>query len=183
MVVGRFFNTVGPGQVGRWGMVLPRFVAAALAGRPIEVHGDGRQTRCFCDVRDVVRVVTQLLEDPACRGRVFNIGHDEPVTIGELAERVRRRLGSDSAVRNVPYEQAFGPGFEDLRARVPDLRRIRAATGWRPEVDLDHTIDAIAEHQRTSAAEPVSLPARWPGIWWCGAWNGRRRLRVAISRD
>ncbi len=156
VVVGRFFNTVGPGQVGRWGMVLPRFVAAALAGRPIEVHGDGRQTRCFCDVRDVVRVVTRLMEDPACHGRVFNIGHDEPVTIAELAERVRRRLGSDSPLVRVPYEEAFGPGFEDLRARVPDLTRIREATGWRPEVDLDRTIDAIADHQRATAAEVVS---------------------------
>ncbi|MHC4808774.1 MAG: NAD-dependent epimerase/dehydratase family protein [Planctomycetota bacterium] len=156
VVVGRFFNTVGPGQVGRWGMVLPRFVAAALAGQPIEVHGDGRQTRCFCDVRDVVRVVPQLLEDAACHGRVFNIGHDEPVRIADLAERVRRRLGSDSPVVRVPYEDAFGPGFEDLRARVPDLTRIRAASGWRPELDLDQTIDAIAEHQRAAAAETVS---------------------------
>lgn len=156
VVVGRFFNTVGPGQVGRWGMVLPRFVAAALAGEPIEVHGDGRQTRCFCDVRDVVRVVPQLLEDPACHGRVFNIGHDEPVRIADLAERVRRRLGSASPVVRVAYEDAFGPGFEDLRARVPDLTRIRAATGWRPELDLDRTIDAIADHQRSTAAEAVS---------------------------
>ncbi len=152
VVVGRFFNTVGPGQVGRWGMVLPRFVEAARAGRPIEVHGDGRQVRCFCDVRDVVRVVPRLLEDPACHGRVFNVGHDEPISIGELAERVRRRLGSSSEIVHVPYAEAFGAGFEDLRARVPDLARIREATGWRPEVSLDETIDAIARHVAARAA-------------------------------
>lgn len=157
VVVGRFFNTVGPGQVGRWGMVLPRFVAAAAAGRPLEVHGDGDQVRCFCDVRDVVRVVPRLLEDRACHGRVFNVGHDEPVTIRQLAERVRDRLGSSSEIVHVPYEEAFGTGFEDLRARIPDLTRVREATGWHAEIPLDETIDAIAAH--LASAPPASEEA------------------------
>jgi UDP-glucose 4-epimerase len=152
VVIGRFFNTVGPGQVGQWGMVLPRFVAAALEGSPLEVHGDGRQSRCFCDVRDVVRVVRQLLEDPRGHGRVYNIGHDESITIAELAARVLARVGGPSQIVPVAYETVFGAGFEDLRARVPDLSRLRAATGWRPEVTLDETIDAIADRLRSESA-------------------------------
>lgn len=156
VVIGRFFNTVGPGQVGRWGMVLPRFVAAALAGEAIEVHGDGRQSRCFCDVRDVVDVVVRLVEDPAAHGRVFNIGRDEPIEIGGLAERVVSVLGSRSEIVRVPYDEAFGEGFEDLRARQPDLTRIRATTGWSPTIELDETIRAIAESMQAGTMEPRS---------------------------
>lgn len=154
-VIVRFFNTVGPRQVGEYGMVLPRFVEAALKGRPLEVHGDGGQSRCFCDVRDAVRALTCLLETPACHGRVFNLGSDREITIGDLAVLVKRTLGSSSPITLVPYSQAFGPGFDDLRRRRPDLARIREAIGWSPTIPLEKTIRDLAAHltgaQRASA--------------------------------
>jgi UDP-glucose 4-epimerase len=153
VTIARFFNTVGPRQVGTYGMVLPRFVAAALAGRDLEVYGDGRQTRCFCDVRDVVEVLPLLLADPGCAGRVFNIGHDGPISIRALAECVVDTLGSASRIVQVPYEDAFGPGFDDLRDRQPDLRRIRGAVGFAPSVPLEQTI-------RDLAASMTAEPAR-----------------------
>lgn len=143
-VVVRLFNTVGPRQVGDYGMVLPRFVGAALARRPIEVFGDGEQTRCFCDVRDVVRALTELMDAPHAVGRVFNVGSDTAVTIRALAERVARVLGSDAGVRLVPYERAYPPGFEDLRHREPDLTRLREAIGFVPRYALDDTIRDVA---------------------------------------
>jgi UDP-glucose 4-epimerase len=156
-VIVRLFNTVGPGQVGEYGMVLPRFVKAALAGRDLEVYGDGGQTRCFCDVRDVVSAMPRLLADPACAGRVFNLGSDRPLTILELAEAVVRALGSSSRVRTVPYEKAYAPGFEDLRDRRPDLGRIRAAIRWEPRLTLEDTIRDVAaflrEHPEAPAVE------------------------------
>ncbi len=145
VVVARFFNTVGPRQVGRYGMVIPRFVESALAGRVIEVHGDGRQSRCFCDVRDVVQVLPKLLGDPACHGRVFNVGHDEPIEIMELAHLVRSTLGSASEIRLVPYAEALGEGFDDLRHRRPDLTRLRQAVGFRPTIALEQTIRDLAQ--------------------------------------
>jgi len=152
-VVARFFNTVGPRQVGDYGMVLPRFVGAALHNRPIEVHGDGRQSRCFCDVRDVAAVLPRMLGAQGCRGRVFNIGSDRPVTIRELADMVVRVTGSSSAVRLVPYRDAFGPGFEDLRQRRPDLSRIRGAVGFEPRFTLEQTVRDVARWvSLTSAA-------------------------------
>lgn len=144
-VVARFFNTVGPRQVGEYGMVLPRFVRNALLGIDLEVHGDGRQSRCFCDVRDVVAALPRLLETPACHGRVFNVGHDESIEIGELARLVIETLGSRSRIRLVPYEQAFVPGFDDLAVRRPDLSRIRAAVGFAPRIGLVETIRDLAE--------------------------------------
>ena len=143
-VVARFFNTVGPRQVGRYGMVLPNFVEAAIAGRDLEVHGDGTQSRCFCDVRDVARALPRLLATPACHGRVFNVGSDRAVTIRELAELVIATLGSASRVRLVPYEEAYAAGFEDLKQRQPDLTRIRAAIGFEPERTLEETIRDLA---------------------------------------
>lgn len=140
----RFFNTVGPRQSGEYGMVLPRFIAAALAGRSLEVHGDGRQARCFCDVRDVVSALPALLADPECRGRVFNLGRDEPIEIGELATLVRDRLGSSSRIRCIPYAEAYDDGFEDLRVRQPDLSRIRNAIAFEPAIGIEQTIDDIA---------------------------------------
>lgn len=144
-VIARFFNTIGPRQVGRYGMVVPRFVRWALRGEPIEVHGDGLQTRCFCDVRDVVEALPRLLANPACHGRVFNIGNDEPIEIVQLAELVRATLGSDSEIRLVPYGEAFGVGFDDLRFRQPDLSRIRGAIGFQPTVPLEQTVLDIAD--------------------------------------
>ena len=144
VVVARIFNTVGPRQIGRWGMVLPRFVGAALADRPLEVHGDGAQSRCFADVRDVVTGLERLLDLPAAAGRVFNIGGDRSITIRALAEMVVARLGSASPIVHVPYASAFGEGFEDLRARQPDLSRIREAIGFEATTPLERTIDDLA---------------------------------------
>jgi len=145
-VVVRFFNTVGPRQVGDYGMVLPSFVRAALAGEPLKVYGDGQQTRCFCDVRDVVGALPVLLRTPGCEGRVFNVGGERSISIAELAELVIKTLGSRSQVQRVPYERAYAAGFEDLRQRQPDLTRLRAAIGFAPAVPLDRTITDIAAH-------------------------------------
>ncbi len=153
-VVVRFFNVVGPRQVGEYGMVLPRFVSAALAGEPIQVYGDGRQTRCFCDVRDVVGVLPALLAAEERGEGVYNLGSDVPVEIGALAKLVRDTLGSSSEIVHVPYEEAFGPGFDDLRHREPDLRRLREATGFAPSISLQRTIrDLAAELSRASSLE------------------------------
>lgn len=144
VVVARFFNTVGPRQVGHYGMVLPRFVAAALADSPITVHGSGEQTRCFCDVRDVADALPRLLAEPRCHGRVFNLGSDEEITILGLARLVVRTLGSRSEIRLVPYEQAFPAGFEDLPRRRPALARVREAIGFAPRRSLEETIRDVA---------------------------------------
>ncbi len=153
VVIARFFNTVGPRQVGDYGMVLPRFVAAAMTGAPLEVHGDGRQSRCFCDVRDVVPALPRLLTSRTCRGRVFNIGSDRSLTILELAELVKTTLGSDSPIVMTPYEEAFSTGFDDLRRRQPDLTRIRSEIGFSADIPLERTIlDLSLELQRHQEA-------------------------------
>jgi UDP-glucose 4-epimerase len=144
-VVGRFFNCTGPRQSPSYGMVLPRFCAAAKAGRPLEVHGDGSQTRCFLHVADAVRAVRLLLACPAAVGRVVNIGGTEEIPMAGLARRVIAAAGSASPLRLVPYAEAFpGGGFEDMPRRVPDLARLRQLTGWVPERSLDAIIrDAL----------------------------------------
>lgn len=144
VVIGRFFNTVGPRQVGDYGMVLPRFVGAALAGRPLKVHGEGKQSRCFCDISDVVDALPKLLGTVACRGSVFNIGSDRSISIGELAELVIRLTGSRSGIEYVPYSEAYPPGFEDLADRRPDLKKIREAIGFVPRKSLEQTIRDVA---------------------------------------
>jgi UDP-glucose 4-epimerase len=152
VVVARFFNIVGPRQVGTWGMVLPRFIERAVAGRPIEVYGDGRQTRCFCDVRDMVGVLPQLLASQQAGATVVNVGSDESIEILGLAELVRDTLSSTSPIVHVEYEEAFGEGFDDLRHRKPDLTRLRAATGFRLRITLQQTIkDLAADPDRRSA--------------------------------
>lgn len=143
-VVVRFFNTIGPRQIGAYGMVLPNLVAAALEGRDLPIHGDGRQTRCFCDVRDVVSALPALLERSACHGRVFNLGSDRSISIADLADLVIATLGSGSRKKFLPYDVAYPSGFEDLRRREPDLRRIRAAIAFAPRVPLERTIQDIA---------------------------------------
>jgi UDP-glucose 4-epimerase len=153
VVVARIFNTVGPRQIGRWGMVLPRFVEAALAGRPLEIHGDGLQSRCFADVRDVSGALEALLEHPHTAGFVFNVGSDEPITVRALAERVLRQTRSVSSFVHVPYETAFGNGFEDLRARQPDLTRLRQTISFVPRFGLDQTILDIAAAMREGASK------------------------------
>ena len=153
VVIARFFNTVGPRQRGRYGMVLPRFVAAAVAGQPIQVHGTGQQVRCFCDVRDVAAALPKLLNRPDCHGRVFNVGGDHPITVEELAERVIRVTGSSSTIQHIPYSEVFGASFEDLAIRVPDITRLRAAIGFEAHIPLERTIhDLMTEHARAPEA-------------------------------
>ena len=155
IVIIRFFNTVGPRQIGEYGMVLPRFVGAALRNEPLEVHGDGKQSRCFCDVRDVVAVLPQVLADRRCAGRVFNLGSDQSIQIRALAELVRQTLNSSSPIVSVPYEQAFGAGFDDLRDRRPDISRIRQAVGFAPQMTLVQTIVDLARELKVDASRPV----------------------------
>jgi len=144
VVIARLFNTVGPGQTGRYGMVLPRFVAQALRGEDVTVFGDGRQSRCFCDVRDTIRALAALVETDEAVGSVFNVGGSEEISIGELAERVIRRTDSSSRVKLVPYAEAYAEGFEDMARRAPDTSRIGGLIGWKPAITLDETIDAVA---------------------------------------
>jgi UDP-glucose 4-epimerase len=148
VVIFRLFNTVGPRQRGHYGMVLPRFVQWALKNEPIQVYGDGKQQRCFCNVRDVVQAITGLAETPKAIGEVFNIGAKEEISIGELAERVRARTSSKSEITMVPYDKAYEAGFEDMRRRVPDISKIHHAIEWEPTTPLDVTIDQIIVYQR-----------------------------------
>jgi UDP-glucose 4-epimerase len=147
-VVGRFFNVVGPRQTGAYGMVLPRFVDAALRGERLVVHDDGRQVRCFAHVDDVVHAVATLVDTEAAAGRVYNIGSDVPVSILELAERVIARVNPQAGIEFQSYAEAYDESFEDIRRRVPDLTRIRDAIGYAPSKDLDAIIDAVAQHQQ-----------------------------------
>jgi UDP-glucose 4-epimerase len=152
VVVARLFNTVGPRQTGRYGMVIPNFVKQALLGHPLTVFGDGTQTRCFTDVRDVVGQLALLAEAPSAVGEVFNVGNDrEEVTILELAERVKARTGSKSEIVLVPYEKAYEEGFEDMRRRVPDLSKLRALTGYVPQVSLDEILDRVVAYFTSDA--------------------------------
>lgn len=149
VVVARLFNTVGPRQTGRYGMVVPRFVAQGLSGRPIEVYGDGTQSRCFAHVADVADALARLLPEPTAHGQVFNVGNDEEVSIRELAERVRVLTGHRSAIRMVPFSEAYTAGFEDMTRRVPDLSKIGRLIGYRPTRDLDAILaDVIADQRR-----------------------------------
>ena len=140
----RFFNTVGPRQTGRYGMVIPRFVGAALENAPLQVYGDGRQSRCFCHVSDVVRALLLLIGEPRSYGEVYNIGSDESISIRELAERVIARTGSSSSIESVPYDIAYAAGFEDMRRRRPATDKIASLTGWKPQKSLDEIIDDVA---------------------------------------
>jgi UDP-glucose 4-epimerase len=148
VVLVRLFNTVGPRQVGMYGMVLPRFVEAALAGRPLEVYGDGTQTRCFSHVADVVEVLVRLADCPTAVGRVFNVGGDEEVSINDLARLVLAATGSSSPVVHIPYEKAYGLAFDDLPRRVPDLTRLRQLLGFAPRFDLRQIVAAVVADQR-----------------------------------
>jgi UDP-glucose 4-epimerase len=145
-VVVRLFNTVGPRQSGRYGMVIPRFVERALAGEPLEVHGDGTQTRSFCHVSDTVRALCGLMDATGIGGEVFNVGSSERVSILELAERVKRATGSDSAVEFIPYERVYDQGIEDTLHREPATGKIRDAIGWQTTLDLDRIIADVIEH-------------------------------------
>ncbi|MGH2942953.1 MAG: GDP-mannose 4,6-dehydratase [Solirubrobacteraceae bacterium] len=152
-VVGRMFNTVGPRQTGRYGMVVPTFVGQALAGRPLTVYGDGTQTRCFCHVDDVVRALIDLmaLGQPAY-GQVFNIGSQEEISILGLADRVRELTGSDSDIHVIPYDTAYEEGFEDMPRRYPAIDKIRLAVGWEPTRSLDEILADVISFQQADAA-------------------------------
>jgi UDP-glucose 4-epimerase len=158
VVVMRFFNTVGPRQTGRYGMVLPRFVRQALAGEPITIFGDGEQSRCFSDVADIVDATAKLAMHPQAVGQVFNIGSAEEVTIRELAERVISATGSSSKIVYVPYEEAYAPGFEDMRRRVPDLEKIRQLIGYAPRYTLEDTLRRVILFEREQLVKQSKEP-------------------------
>lgn len=159
----RLFNTVGPRQSPAYGMVIPRLVRQAVRGEPLTVYGDGRQTRCFCHVVDVVDGLLRLLDHPGAEGEVFNLGSTEEISIHDLARRIIERAESSSTIRLVPYEEAYTEGFEDMRRRVPDTSKVRALTGWRPARNLE---GILTETLLEAAAEQISEPA--------GAIAGRR---------
>ncbi|MCX6905767.1 MAG: GDP-mannose 4,6-dehydratase [Verrucomicrobia bacterium] len=148
IVCARLFNTVGPRQSGQYGMVIPRLVQQALRGEPLTVYGDGQQSRCFGDVRDVVRALIGLAAHEQANGRVYNVGNTEEVTILELAERILRLTGSQSKIRLVPFSEVYSPGFEDMQRRVPDTTRIRQLLNWQPTRDLDHILKSVIEYER-----------------------------------
>lgn len=148
----RLFNTVGPRQRGRYGMVLPRLMRQALAGEPLTVHGDGAQTRCFSHVRDVVPAIVALAEAPESLGEAYNLGGGFEVSIMDLARRIIELTSSASQIRLVPYEQAYGPGYEDMRRRVPDNRKAAALVGFEPRATLDEIIRSVADDQRIALA-------------------------------
>ncbi len=154
MVIFRLFNTVGPRQTGQYGMVIPRFVQQALQKKPLTVYGDGRQTRCFCDVEDTVRAIIRLAECSEAVGQVFNIGSREEVTILDLARKVLSITGDprlsdlDGRITFIPYDQAYGAGFEDMQRRIPDIKRIKATIGWEPQISLEEVLRRIVESFR-----------------------------------
>jgi UDP-glucose 4-epimerase len=158
VVVGRFFNTTGPRQTGRYGMVLPRFVNQALRGEPITVYGTGRQTRCFADVRDVVRAVLRLVEEPSAVGQVFNIGNPEEVSIYELAQLVKTMSGSASAISLIPYDEAYQPGFEDMDRRVPSITKVSRLIGYRPKYRLREIVRQVIASRRAELEASTSVP-------------------------
>lgn len=143
VVIGRFFNVVGPRQVGHYGMVIPRFVDQALAGGPLTVYDDGSQVRCFAHVQEVVECVIDLTHHPEAAGRVFNIGSDQPISIRELAERVIAKANPEAVIEYLPYHRAYGDDFEDIRRRVPDLGALQSILGRTPSLSLDRILDDI----------------------------------------
>jgi len=153
VIIPRFFNTVGPRQTGQYGMVLPTLVAQALRGEPLTVYGSGKQSRCFCHVRDVIRALLALVETPAAIGEVVNIGSEEEVTIRRLAELVKEATQSPSDIVLVPYTEAYAEGFEDMQRRVPDVRKLERLVGFRPQTPLEDVVrDVVADHRARLAA-------------------------------
>jgi len=146
VVVVRLFNTCGPRQTGDYGMVLPRFVKAALLEHPLMIHGDGRQTRCFTYVDDAVDAMIKLMASSRAVGHVYNVGHLERVSINDLARRIKAATGSRSRIVRIPYEKAYEKGFEDMRHRIPDLVKIRKVIGWKPKISLDEIIRKVIEY-------------------------------------
>jgi UDP-glucose 4-epimerase len=148
VVVGRFFNVVGPRQVGHYGMVIPRFIDQAMRGAPVVVYDDGSQVRCFAHVSEVIDAVIRLMETPAAFGRVFNIGSDQPIAIVQLAREIIRRTKSSAQIQFLPYHEAYGDDFEDVRQRVPDLTRLEQTIGSKPVMPLTAILDDILRWKR-----------------------------------
>ena len=148
----RLFNTVGPRQTGQYGMVIPTFVNQALNNQPLTVYGDGEQQRCFCHVEDVIEALVSLPKQPEAAGKVVNIGSQEEISIKELAERVRAAASSESTISLVPYAEAYGPGFDDMPRRIPDLSQIQAFCGWEPTRDLNAIIHDVIDYYRSQGA-------------------------------
>jgi nucleoside-diphosphate-sugar epimerase len=159
VVVARFFNTVGPRQTGRYGMVLPNFVGQALEGAPLTVYGNGKQSRCFCDVRDAVEGLLRLIATDKAVGEVVNIGNDEEITIEDLAHVVKERTGSPSCIEYVPYDQAYEPGFEDMFRRVPSVAKLERLTGFRPRTALTEIVDRVVTY--ASAKRSGAMPLKF----------------------
>lgn len=159
VIIGRFFNTVGPRQTGRYGMVLPNFVRQALDDQSITVFGTGKQTRCFCYVGDAVTALIKLVETPRAVGEIFNIGSDDEISIEKLARRVKCALRSRSEIHYIPYDQAYEEGFEDMPRRVPSLKKIEKLIGWRPSTSLDTSIDMVARNMREGTTVQVDAMA------------------------
>ena len=150
-IIVRLFNTVGPRQSGQYGMVIPRFVRAALAGAPLEIFGDGHQTRCFCHVADTIQGLQGLMDASIPSGEIFNIGSQERVSILELADRVLAATGSSSGLVHVPYDQVYGQGIEDMVHRIPSIEKVNAAIGWAPTRTLDEILADVTEHVRAAS--------------------------------
>jgi UDP-glucose 4-epimerase len=159
VIIARFFNTVGPRQTGRYGMVLPNFVKRAIHNEPIEVFGDGSQSRCFCDVRDTVEALLRLLPMERAIGEVINIGNTEEISIGDLAKLVKQRVGSSSPIVFIPYDKAYEPGFEDMMRRVPNIDKLHAFTNFRPQTSLSEIIDRVAFYYRQKEGVLSAVPA------------------------
>src|SRR5499433_1471021 len=158
-VIARLFNTVGPRQTGRYGMVIPNFVQQALTGQDIIVYGDGTQTRCFTHVSDVIEALIAIAEHPQAVGEVYNIGSDHEISMLELAERIKGLTGSASNIVYVPYDQAYEAGFEDMMRRVPDVTKIRQLIGYKPKVDLDGLLTSIIDFHRVKMLGELGIPA------------------------
>ncbi|MGH9754041.1 MAG: NAD-dependent epimerase/dehydratase family protein [Blastocatellia bacterium] len=158
-VIARLFNTVGPRQTGRYGMVIPNLVRQALTGEEITVYGDGSQSRCFTHVSDVVRALMRLIEHPKAVGEVYNIGSDREVTILQLAEKIKSLTESDSRIVFLPYEQAYEEGFEDMLRRVPDISKIHKLIDYQPTFDLDEILESVIDYQRSKLATQFGVPA------------------------
>jgi len=148
VVIVRLFNTVGPRQTGQYGMVIPNFVARALRGQPIPVHGDGHQSRCFGHVKDIVPAFVELISRPAAFGKVFNLGSNREISIRRLAELVLKMTGSSSEIVTIPYDQAYPPGFEDMQRRMPDISRVANLIGFRPGRTLEDVLTDVIDEQR-----------------------------------
>ncbi len=150
IIIARFFNTVGPRQTGRYGMVIPRFVGQALRNEPITVYGDGNQTRNFTYVEDVVRGIMGLIDEPRAVGEIFNIGGDGEISINDLAARIKSITNSTSSIQHVPYDEAYQEGFEDMERRVPDISKIKGLIGYENRHDLENILAKVVEYERTN---------------------------------